>query len=871
MKKFLTIFAVAALAVLAAVSCEKEILLEGLEMSQTSVTLEVGGTVNLAVALKPENVTNKPTVEWSSSNDAVATVNGGVVTAVAPGSAVITAKAGTISATCNVTVNEPETPPGPGDEYKGPVQGSSEWSVIGALLEKNWDTDFVCAEEKGGFVLKDVKLTTDDLFKFRHNKDWADNRGINEPNVDTVIETAVPTKAVPNGGNIKVAANGNYDLWYFADKEAIVVVAKGASLPDIPSFVETPPTPDNWDYTPGAEYNDASNLWKSKAAGHEKYYYYHCTGADWNGADTEATDVPFLTVNQSTYVLHYADFTASQWQNQFFVFPDEGHFIPLNAAKSYKFKVTIGANKATPGFLKVSRYKAEGPKHEGDVISEYGAFQIDPAQPTVIECELSNVECDNIIIVMDFGGNPDDVNVYIKDITLTEAGSADPNAYALIGCHAYDNSNPWGWTTNFDSEPVQGDWRVVKNIGSFDGKIDFKFRLGDDWSSQIAAVNAQNKELNVLFPLRGIENDMEPKNIILEGDGTYDIYLNPVEMKAFILTAGSAFAVPTQEEVAVEVPFSIIGYHAADNNPWGWSTNVPMTAVAGFDGWTMATIGAYEGKIEFKFRQLEDWATQIGGLNDITPRQTGVQIPLKEKLGGPDPYNLAFYGDGDYDVYLNVKDLVAVVYPAGTPFTIPTEVEKGAQAYIGLDGLFADWSDIEGVEAGSFKEFKYAADEENLYFYFKIKRSKIIAGKTDSPEGSGQFPFNWRRYIAFGINTDGNDATGTAVTYAGMEIPGCEAGGNFYPFRGYASSASGTDGVQFVNGVEEQGGISTEITANVPDGAADKVTAFGYADDDFVYVEAGFSRAAIGSPASGKAKIQLSLAWDITDIMEINI
>ena len=42
-------------------------------------------------------------------------------------------------------------------------------------------------------------------------------------------------------------------------------------------------------------------------------------------------------------------------------------------------------------------------------------------------------------------------------------------------------------------------------------------------------------------------------------------------------------------------------------------------------------------------------------------------------------------------------------------------------------------------------------------------------------------------------------------------------------------------------------------------------------DDDFVYVEAGFARADVGSPAAGTIKIQLSLAWDLTDILEYSL
>ena len=80
-----------------------DIAVSGVSLSPGSLELEVGQTATITATVNPSNATNK-TVSWSSSNPSVATVSGGKVTAVATGSATITATAGGKSATCPVTV-----------------------------------------------------------------------------------------------------------------------------------------------------------------------------------------------------------------------------------------------------------------------------------------------------------------------------------------------------------------------------------------------------------------------------------------------------------------------------------------------------------------------------------------------------------------------------------------------------------------------------------------------------------------------------------------------------------------------------------------------------------------------------------------------
>ena len=68
----------------------------------TELTLSPGETATLKATVLPEDSTDE--VEWSSSDEMIATVQDGVVTAVALGEATITAKAGEKTATCSVKV-----------------------------------------------------------------------------------------------------------------------------------------------------------------------------------------------------------------------------------------------------------------------------------------------------------------------------------------------------------------------------------------------------------------------------------------------------------------------------------------------------------------------------------------------------------------------------------------------------------------------------------------------------------------------------------------------------------------------------------------------------------------------------------------------
>ena len=84
------------------------VLATSIELNQTSANVNEGETLQLTATVMPEDATDK-TVTWASSDETVATVDqNGLVTAVAAGTATITASTidgSDLSASCEVTVN----------------------------------------------------------------------------------------------------------------------------------------------------------------------------------------------------------------------------------------------------------------------------------------------------------------------------------------------------------------------------------------------------------------------------------------------------------------------------------------------------------------------------------------------------------------------------------------------------------------------------------------------------------------------------------------------------------------------------------------------------------------------------------------------
>ena len=127
----------------------------GIEVTPAFVELKPGETQELKVSVIPENATDK-TYTLSSSDESVATVADDVVTAVADGSAVITAVAadGTHKASVTVKVTTPVTPP-----YDGIVASSAGAVFIGDKYDMGYNDEISVYLLSGDVKYSDSSLS----------------------------------------------------------------------------------------------------------------------------------------------------------------------------------------------------------------------------------------------------------------------------------------------------------------------------------------------------------------------------------------------------------------------------------------------------------------------------------------------------------------------------------------------------------------------------------------------------------------------------------------------------------------------------------------------------------------------------------------
>ena len=165
---------------------------------------------------------------------------------------------------------------------------------------------------------------------------------------------------------------------------------------------------------------------------------------------------------------------------------------------------------------------------------------------------------------------------------------------------------------------------------------------------------------------------------------------------------------------------------------------------------------------------------------------------------------------------------------------------------IGINGDMSDWEDKPvGTGSNSYiLEWKYASDEDNVYFMYKVDKSLIKFS-------SGSY--NWGSYIFVGFDNDNDNSTPGEVNIGSGITGGYEAMASMYPWRGDVEGSP-----ECFKGEERQGSIQCPFGTETG-----KVTVAGTVDDAYSYIEVCIPRKLIGNP-SGDITVNHSMNWNVT-------
>ena len=161
--------------------------------------------------------------------------------------------------------------------YPGFDTESDEWGITGAVASfgLNWDKDIALMTDGTWLLAEGVELTTDDAFKFRTPGSWSGNDAGGPGDAPYVATIGEDQTAVEKGKDIKVPANGVYDILFNPVDMIFRIVETLGGSSHIKGGEEPEPEPEE-----------------------RADWYYH-----GQSASDEWGELPFTKVSDTEYVL----------------------------------------------------------------------------------------------------------------------------------------------------------------------------------------------------------------------------------------------------------------------------------------------------------------------------------------------------------------------------------------------------------------------------------------------------------------------------------------------------------------------------------------------------------------------------------------
>ena len=397
----------------------------------------------------------------------------------------------------------PVDPDVPDDVEEGEV---TSYTVAGSW---DWNAGDKPTVKCGNFVVaRNVHLTPDDAFKIRRSKSWTYNWGAGLPG-ENVYALSLDTKVImgEGGKNMKVPAEGDYDVWF--SPHALIL------------YIETA----------GAE-------WTHDAEGAED--------PEDPSADEEDRPVPEEPgeLSQWTLVGNWDE----DWEDDIDMF-EYGNFVVaqnVTFASGVQFKL-----------------RKSHDWHEGS----FGAGAYVEGTTTTVQTDTRinlTAEGNNITIA---AGTYD---VYFSEaarILYIEPAGAEwtRNAEGVASQRAPDAS-PWSvvgahcaWNEKAGTEMlVDGHWHIAKDVALAAGE-GFKFVYNASWDINLGTGEYVDQTVTTVGTDTKIELQNSGNNLAVGTTGSYDIYLAPENNIAYVLPAGSAFTHVSEGKAGFLLGGSVVG------------------------------------------------------------------------------------------------------------------------------------------------------------------------------------------------------------------------------------------------------------------------------------------------------------------------
>ena len=308
-----------------------------------------------------------------------------------------------------------------------------------------------------------------------------------------------------------------------------------------------------------------------------------------------------------------------------------------------------------------------------------------------------------------------DANMYGKE----EGGAVvppaeDPEPSPVVGWGLVGEYNGWGGTPDV-MLASDGTYLVAKGV-ELSGQV--KFRKDGAWDVNFGAPgDVEPVEIAVNTELELVAGG---KNFTIAA-GTYDVYLDETNAKAWFINDGSY---PGGGEAPVAAEWGLIGSLAACNS---WSVNIPLF----IDGDYMVAKGVVfaEGD-QFKFRKGETWGTEVV--------YEGTVMPDAEYACAAGSGNSTIGAAGTYDVYLAQSlDKFYVMTPGKTPAdageAVVTYVDPSAESFVvGFSGSAIGWDDpsFDTNDRAAFVS-KNVTDEKTFAGTYEFKLEGLAVSEND--------------------------------------------------------------------------------------------------------------------------------------------